>query len=95
MTVERRVATSSAAKTEAEHPKQEEDGAAESIIVDLGKGSRKEVKKLRKGKSGKLMRRVEKAIDHLRESNGLAADAAVVVVVVRERKRRRRLFPLR
>lgn len=95
MALQRKVATSSAARTVDEPPKQEEDEATESVIIDLGKGSRKEVRKLRKGKPGKLMKRVEKAIEHLRESSEFAADTAVVVMIVRERKRRRRLLSLR
>lgn len=69
-----------------------EDGAAPEaapIIVDIGKGSRKDVRKLRKGSAGKLMRRLDETVEHLRESGAMAEGAQVVVLVVRQRRRRR------
>lgn len=58
------------------------------IIVDMGKKSRKDIRKLRKGKPGKLMRRVAETLDHLKENGALAADAQPVVIVIRQRERK-------
>jgi hypothetical protein len=70
-------------------------GAAESsaapIIVDIGKSSRKEVRKLRKGKPGKLMSQVAETVEHLRENGVLAAGVTPLVIIVRQRRSRRRL----
>ena len=57
----------------------------EPIIVDLGKKKRKDVRKLRKGKSGRLMNRVEDALEHLRNSGALAKGAVPVIFVVAEK----------
>lgn len=61
------------------------------IIVDMGKQSRKAVRKLRKGKAGKLLRRVEETVAHLRESGAAAEGVQTIVIVVRERPRGGRL----
>jgi hypothetical protein len=62
------------------------------IIVDIGKGSRKDVRKLKKGQSGKLMRRLGETVEHLRESEAVAEDAQIIVLIVRQRPRRRAKF---
>jgi len=67
------------------------DGSAESAaadagvvcVLDLGEQKRKRVKKLRKGE-GRLMEKVEDAIESLKEEGVLQANAQTVVVVVRE-----------
>ena len=83
-------ASPSAAKRElARKEKEKEVEAKEPIIVDMGKKSRKQVRKLRKGKPGKLMDRVEETVEHLRESGAIDASAQTVVIVVKERTRRR------
>lgn len=61
----------------------------EPIIIDLGKKDRKQVRKLRKGKPGRLMNRIDDTMDHLRADGTLAADAQPIVVIVKERVRRR------
>ena len=53
------------------------------LIVDMGSQSRKNVKRLRKGK-GKLMDRVSEAIAELR-ANGAADGVGTFVVVVKEK----------
>lgn len=63
-------------------------GSPEAIIVDLGKRTRKQVRKLRKGKPGRLMNRLEETMEHLRESGALAANVQPIVVIVKERTRR-------
>lgn len=60
---------------EPEHP--------ETIIIDLGRQSRKRVRKLRKGK-GRLMVKIEDAISDLRTQGVVEEGAQTVVVVVRE-----------
>jgi hypothetical protein len=66
-----------------------EASSPEPIIVDLGKKNRKQVRKLRKGKPGRLMDRVEDTIEHLRENGALAAGVQPIVVVVKQKTRRR------
>jgi len=61
------------------------NGAGQAMtIVDLGKRSKKQVKKLRKG-GGRLMDRVSQTVDQLKAENEIAANAEVVVFVVREK----------
>ena len=64
------------------------------VLVDLGKHSRKRVKRLRRGK-GRLMADVHDALEDLRESGQVGADAQTVVVIVRQKPRRRKRFPFR
>jgi hypothetical protein len=64
---------------------------AAPIIVDLGKKSRKDIRRLRKGQEGKLLSRVEETVEHLRESGAITGGAAPIVIVVRQRKKRRGL----
>ncbi len=59
---------------------------SQTLIVDLGKKSRKQVKRLRKGK-GKLTGKIEGVVAELKASGDLKADADVVIVTV-ERKAR-------
>lgn len=69
---------------------QAESSHREPIVIDLGKKNRKQVRKLRKGKSGRLMNRIEEAMEHLRENGAMNEDTQAVVIVVRERQKRRR-----
>ena len=69
---------------------QAQDGEArgpEPVIVDMGKKTRKQVRKLRKGKPCRLMRRVEETLAHLREGGELGENVRPVIIVVRERPR--------
>lgn len=63
--------------------------AREPIVVDMGKKTRRQIRKLRKGKPGRLLDRVEDTIQHLRENGALADDAQPIVIVVKERRRNR------
>ena len=63
--------------------------APEPIIIDMGKKSRKQVRKLRKGKPGRLLDRVSETVEHLREAGTLAEDAQPIVIVVKQKTRRR------
>jgi uncharacterized protein DUF6200 len=58
------------------------------LIVDLGKKSRKNVKRLRDGK-GKLMNEVQGVLSELRANGKLSSDAQPVLIIVRQRPRRR------
>jgi hypothetical protein len=62
----------------------------EPVIIDLGKKSRKQVRKLRKGKPGRLMRRVEETIEQLRTSDEFGSDVRPIIIVVRQKERRSR-----
>ena len=78
---------SQSAKSTSKAATTEENGHA-PIIIDLGKKSRKQIRKLRKGKPGRLLETIEEAIAHLRETETLAPDVQPIVVVVKERARR-------
>ena len=54
------------------------------LLVDLGKKSKKLVKKLCKGK-GKLMDSVTATVQELQASGQIAANAQPVIVIVREK----------
>ncbi len=75
----------------AQQTEQSENGtnSAENnvILLDLGSKSRKNVKRLRKGR-GKLMRRVMDTITDLKAEEEIAENAQVVVVVVKQRPRK-------
>ena len=69
----------------------DEDGATsghEPVIIDLGKKNRKQVRKLRKGKPGRLLRRVEETIEHLRAGGEFGESVRPIVIVVRQKARR-------
>lgn len=57
---------------------------APPVLIDLGKKSKKAVKRLRNGQ-GKLLEEINQAIRELREANKIGANAQPVVVVVREK----------
>lgn len=84
MVTDRRTATAPAASAPVE------ETGPEPIVIDLGKKNRKQVRKLRRGKPGRLMDRVEDALDHLRQSGAMAAEAQPVVIVIRQRPKKRR-----
>jgi hypothetical protein len=61
-----------------------EPAKSQLVVVDLGKRqSRKQVKRLRKGR-GKLVRRIDQIVAELVEAGTVKADAQPVVIVVRE-----------
>lgn len=59
------------------------------IVVDLGKKSRKSVRKLKKGKPGGLLDSVNEAIEHLRENGAITAGVRPVVLIVREKSKKK------
>lgn len=83
----------SAAPLPSKAPAPHKDAAAsttsEPIVIDMGKKNRKQVRKLAKGKPGRLMDRVEEAIEHLRENGSMEADAQPIIIVVRQRPKRK------
>lgn len=58
-----------------------------TVVIDLGKRKRKQVKQLRRGE-GKLMERLEAELADLVEQGALRADAQTVIVVVEKLARR-------
>jgi len=59
------------------------------ILVDLGKKSRKKVKRLRRDGEGSLMDKVNTVISELRANGTLKGEAQPVVIVVRERRKKK------
>jgi hypothetical protein len=60
------------------------------IVVDLGKHRRKQVKKLRNGKPGKLMDDVKECIKELKTNEAISESVQPLIVVVREKRKRGR-----
>jgi hypothetical protein len=57
----------------------------DTIVVDLGRKSRKAIKRLRKGK-GSLMDQVNHVLNELRAASAITGEVQPVVVVVTERE---------
>ena len=62
-----------------------ENRQGDICVLDMGKHTRKRIRQLRRGK-GKLMYKVECAIEDLREDGVLSPTAQTVIVVVREER---------
>ncbi len=60
------------------------------IIIDLGRYKRKRVRRLRRGKSGRLLDKVQDCVDELKTSGQIADSAQPVVIVVREKRKKRK-----
>jgi hypothetical protein len=60
----------------------------EPVIIDLGKKKKKDVRKLRRGKPGRLLRRVEDTIEQLRSSGEFDENVRPIIIVVRQKPRR-------
>lgn len=62
-------------------------------VVDIGKHKRKQIRRLHKGQ-GKLMGKVQDALDQMRAEQLIDSNAHVVVLVVKEkRSKKSRFFP--
>lgn len=61
------------------------------VVVDLGRKSKKQIKRLRNG-TGRLMERVVGTADQLKSDGQIEADHQIVVVVVRRDDKRKGLF---
>lgn len=83
------MATHADAPTSAVKADAAKSASVEPIVIKLGKKNRKQVRKLRRGKPGRLLERVEEAIDHLRTSGEMSAQTQPVVIVIRERAKDR------
>jgi hypothetical protein len=71
----------------------QEKEQAKPIVIDFGKQSRKSIKKVRKGKAGKLLEKIHEAVSSLREDGTVEASAQTIIVVLRERRGGRGLLP--
>jgi hypothetical protein len=61
------------------------------LLIDLGKKSRKQIKRLRRG-TGKLVDEVQRCLQELRTGGTLLASAQPVIILVREKRDPLRLF---
>lgn len=57
---------------------------SDMVVLDIGKRDADAVRKLRKGK-GKLLRKVNHAVEQLRDAGKIKKDAQIVMIVVREK----------
>ena len=64
-----------------------EDEDPAMVVLDIGKRKKKQIKKLRKGR-GKLLGRIDEAIEELKAEGVVQQDAQTVVVVVEAKERR-------
>jgi hypothetical protein len=69
-----------------------EEHHGDPILIDFGRKSRKNVKRLRDGE-GKLMAEVQDTIDELKANGTISQNAQPVIIIVRE-KESRKLGPL-
>ena len=69
---------------EAAEKKSETSAVYAPIIVDLGKQRRKHVKRLRKGKPGRLLDDVQECLEELKASGTVAESVQPVVIIVKE-----------
>ena len=66
----------------------------EPIIIDMGKKNRRQVRKLRKGKSGRLMDRIMRVVEEGIATTAIPAGSQPLVIIVRSKKKRRKLGKL-
>ncbi len=77
-------ATATTAKSATKRaPEAEPEAVSEICVIDFGEHSRRAIKRLRRGE-GRLMDKVEDAIQSLREEEIIGDSAQTVVVIVRE-----------
>jgi Family of unknown function (DUF6312)/Family of unknown function (DUF6200) len=62
-----------------------------TIVVDLKRQSRKQIRRLRRNMDGKLAGAIQETLDSLKSSGRLADNAQPVVFVVRQKKTSSRL----
>lgn len=62
----------------------------EMLVIDLGKKSRKQIKRLRKG-TGKLVDDVKQCMQELQAAGSVSESSRPVVVVVHEKRSRMRM----
>jgi Family of unknown function (DUF6200) len=61
------------------------------LLIDLGKQSRKQIKRLRQG-TGKLIEEVRQCMQELRTAGTVPESSQPVIMIVREKRGRFRLF---
>jgi hypothetical protein len=61
------------------------------LLIDLGKQSRKQIKRLRQG-TGKLVEEVRQCMQELRTAGTVPESSQPVIMIVREKRGRLRLF---
>jgi hypothetical protein len=59
------------------------------IVIDLGKRKTKSIKRLRKGKPGRLIDEVQECLEELRNNDVISESAQPVVIIVREKSKRK------
>ncbi len=67
-----------------------EGGVYAPIIIDLGKHKRRRIRKLRRGKPGRLLDDVQGCLEELKTNETIDESAQPVVIVVREKRKRRK-----
>ena len=63
------------------------------ILVDLGRKSRKSIKRLRDGE-GKLLAEIQGTVDELKANGTIADSAQPLIILVREKRTARTMNPL-
>lgn len=58
------------------------------LIIDLGTKSRKNIKRLRKGR-GRLMAQVEDCLEDLKDTGEVARNAQPILVVVKQKRKKK------
>jgi len=59
------------------------------VVIDLGKRKAKSIKRLRKGKPGRLIDEVQECLEELRSNDVISESAQPVVIIVREKSKRK------
>lgn len=65
------------------------------ILIDLGKHKSKKIKRLLKGKRGRLLDEVKRCYEELEVNDVVAEGVQPVVIIVREKKKKRKRGGLR
>jgi hypothetical protein len=70
----------------------EEGSRGGPVVIDLGRKSRKQIRRLRRGE-GKLLNAITEVVDGLKTAGTISSSAQTVIVVVRERRPPATLWP--
>jgi hypothetical protein len=74
-------------KTDVSRKDEAQAGTVKPIIIDLGKHSRKSIKRMRQGRAGKLLDELSSASAQLRREGAIQGKTQPVVVVVKQKRR--------
>jgi hypothetical protein len=80
-----------AAVSESTKPAENASSGGAPVVVDMGKHSRKTIKKLRSGR-GKLLAEVNGVVAELRSAGSISESAQPIVIVVREKLKAPSIF---